>query len=308
VFHKVVDTEVCLGYFSQIQKNKEPTATRMNTTTSNPTTTLIRRILRPLVRILLRHGISHAEFAETAKRVYVDVAEHDFLLEDRRQTASRISVLTGLNRKDVKKIQDEQAGLAPRDPQKNRIERVINGWMHDPEFVATDGSPLTLPLEGDRASFAALVRRHSGDMTDRSVLDELCRIGAVNSDASQQVRLVKPGYIPTGDLAELLDLCGTAANDLLSTLDFNTNEPPQRRLQLQVAYDNLPVEALDAFRNLSDGEARKLLQVLNQWLARHDRDVTPSVQGTGRHRAGIGIYYFEQDLGDPPTDTSGKTD
>ena len=66
------------------------------------------------------------------------------------------------------------------------------------------------------------------------------------------------------------------------------------RFQRKVAYDNLPDEALPAFRKLSTKQAQKLLEKMDEWLAENDRDVNPSVKGIGRNLAGLGIYYFEE--------------
>ena len=68
-----------------------------------------------------------------------------------------------------------------------------------------------------------------------------------------------------------------------------------------MAYDNLPAEVLPEFRKLSAKRAQELLEKLDRWLAERDRDVTPSVKGTGRNRAGLGIYYFEEPYVDEGT-------
>ena len=61
-------------------------------------------------------------------------------------------------------------------------------------------------------------------------------------------------------------------------------------------YDNLPLEALEEFRKLSAAQSQQLLEHLDKWLARHDRDSHSAVRGSGRMRTGVGIYYFEEDL------------
>ena len=94
----------------------------------------ILRMLKPIVRILLRHGISHAEFAELAKLAYVDVSEHEFGVEGRKQSVSRICVLTGLHRKDVNRIREKLSADDVEIEQLGRSARVISGWRADAEF------------------------------------------------------------------------------------------------------------------------------------------------------------------------------
>lgn len=259
----------------------------------------VRRLLRPLVRILLRHGVSFKEFAEWAKQVYVEVADRDFPLPGRKQTHARISVLTGLTRKDVQRIR-ELVPDADADAlrQYHRAARVVGGWVRDHRFADARGAPAILPVEGDERSFAALVRAYSGDMPHRAVLDELVRVGAAVREGDA-VRLVADAYVPQrGDPQKLLIL-GTDVEALVETIDHNLEaEPCEARFQRKVAYNNLPVEALPRLRTLGAARAQALLEELDRWLADHDRDTNPDVEGTGRKRAGVGIYYFEGDYDD----------
>src|SRR5438132_14386993 len=95
----------------------------------------VESILRPLVRVLLRNGIPYGAFAEIARRVYVEVAEKDFALPDKRQTVSRISTITGLTRKEVTRIQaaEAPAGAAARE-RFHRPARVIGGWVREKAY------------------------------------------------------------------------------------------------------------------------------------------------------------------------------
>jgi hypothetical protein len=253
------------------------------------------RVLRPLVRILLRHGISYATFAELAKWVYVDVATEDFGIPGRKQSVSRVAVITGLTRKEVTRVQQlPRPDDSDEAEQYNRAARVIGGWLRDPDF--RDGeSPAELPFEHGPNSFSELVRRHSGDVPARAILDELLRVGAVERQGDGPVRLIARAYIPRGSEVDKLTIVGRDAAALLATMDHNLD--PERgvpRFQRTVTYDNLPDEALAPFRELSSEQAQALLERLNGWLAEQDRDSNPTVRGTGRNRAGLGIFYFEE--------------
>jgi hypothetical protein len=258
----------------------------------------VARLLKPLVRLLLRYGVPYGVFADIAKRIYVEVAMEDFTIPGRKPTQSRASVITGLTRKEVMRvtklppISDEEI----RD-RYNRAVRVISGWARDPAFRDADGRPRALPLEGERGSFTALVRAYSGDMPVRSVLDELLRVGAAERGDDGLVHLLGPAYVPGGDLEDKIGILGTDVGDLIQTIDHNLGHTgADSRFQLKVAYDNLPVEALPGFRDSSAKRAFGFLKELDAELAGMDRDTNPAAQGSGRMRAGLAIYYFEDDL------------
>ncbi len=173
------------------------------------------KLLRPLARILLKHGISYGEFAEIAKMSFVDVAEKEFLIEGRKQSVSRVCVLTGIHRKDVNRLRDrlldDDIDLEPL----GRAARVIGGWLSDTEFQTKAGRPAQLPFDGDTASFAALVKRYSGDMPVRAVLDELKRAGTVDVSQTGKLKLITEGYVPKKSGEQLIQVLGICAGDLL---------------------------------------------------------------------------------------------
>jgi hypothetical protein len=254
------------------------------------------RILHALVRVLLRHGVSFQAFSDLTKQAYVNVARDEFALPGRKPSISRISILSGLTRKDVRRLlslpaqPDGEAG-----ERHNRAARVVAGWIRDADFHAADGTPRALALEG-HGSFSDLVRRHSGDVPARAVFDELERVGTVERDGSGNIRLLARVYIPRrSDLAKLAIL-GSDVSLLIGTIDHNLQEPEQPRLQRKVMYDNLPIEAVEELRPLAERHAQQLIELLDAWMAQHDRDANPSARGTGRVRAGLGIFCFEQDL------------
>ena len=111
-------------------------------------------------------------------------------------------------------------------------------------------------------------------------------------------------YIPQESEVDKLYILGADTSALISTIDHNLDPAIERKyFQRKVRYDNLPDEALPAFRALSAEKAQKLLEEFNVWLAKHDRDINPSVDGTGRNSAGLGIYYFENPEGESRDDS-----
>lgn len=258
----------------------------------------ILRIMRPLVRVMLRNGLAYADFAALVKGVFVEVASEDFDIPGKKQSVSRVSVLTGINRKEVKRLMELPADSADHD-NNNRAARVVSGWMRDDDFTDDNGKPLALQLvSGDEPGFDLLVKKYSGDMPARSILDELVRVGAA-AVSDGRISLTASGYVPATSNDEMLRLSAEGVSDLLKTVDHNLQgDQPLSRLQLSVAYDDVPAAGVETFRTLSREKSLELLTDLDKVLATHDRSVNPSVSGSGRYRTGIGIYYFEEEV--PP--------
>ena len=234
----------------------------------------VTRVLTPLARLLLRHGVSHAEFSNWAKQAYVDVAATHFGIKGKAPSVSRIAIVTGINRKEVKRIRDLPADVGTGVAKHNRAVRVVTGWLQDREFLTSRGRPRVLVYGDAEESFNRLVRRHGGDVPARAMLDELVRVGTVRSEGGR-VTLVRQGYVPHESESAMLELFATSATDLLTTLDHNLSGEGERRLQMSVAYDNVTGEGIEAFRALGAERGLALLRELDAMLREHDRDVSP---------------------------------
>ncbi|RLJ16991.1 hypothetical protein DJ031_16160 [bacterium endosymbiont of Escarpia laminata] len=261
-------------------------------------TAAILKLLRPLVRLLLRNGMSYGDFADLSRWVFMDVAEKEFTLPERKQSVSRISVITGLTRKEVSRLQKiETPDDSAIAQQYNRAARVIAGWLRDSRFHTSKGTPAELSFDSGVDSFTALAKEHSGDIPPRAILDELLRVGTVEQNEDGNIRLLMEAFVPRTGEKDKLHILGTDVHLLLSTIDHNLRlGDSDPRYQRKVAYDNLPEEALPRFREMSAKKAQALLVELDRHLSAQDRDLNPKVKGSGRKQAGIGIYYFEQDM------------
>ena len=254
------------------------------------------KMLRPLARILLRNGVSFNTFSDAAKWIYIDVATKEFGIEGRKQSTSRVSVITGLSRREVMRVRKlPRPDITASTERHNRAARVIAGWRRESDFLDAEGKPALLPMGGRGATFNELVKRFSGNVPPRAILDELVHVGAVERPVDGKIRLLTRAYIPRGVDAHKLNILGTDVQYLISTIDHNLKpELTEPRFQRKVAYDNLPDEVLPRFRKRFAKRAQVLLESADQWLARHDRDVTPTVNGMGSNRAGFGIFFFEE--------------
>jgi hypothetical protein len=265
--------------------------------------TAVLMLLRPLCRLLLRYQVPFGAFEELAKHVYVQTAMADFGIPGKKATLSRASILTGLTRKDVQRLVAEPEPVkAATQEGYNRAARVLGGWARDADFRGPDGHPAALEAQDGAASFAELVRRYSGDMPARAVLDELLRVGAVRRRDDGRLELVTRAYVPMGGEVEKLGILGADVADLIATIDHNLQHGgTDPRYQRKVMYRSMPAHVRPAFRALSAQQSQALLERLDAWLTEHDTDDSPDQAEAPRVRLGLGIYYFEAPAAlDPP--------
>lgn len=183
---------------------------------------LIVRMLRPMARVALRHGMSCLEFEDITRWVFVDAALHDPLLGlpgRGKQFKSRAAILTGLSRKEVMRLSRQPV---PGDHEdiacRNRAARVVAGWFNPP-FADARGTPRVLPIKGSAESFVRLVREHGGDVPYRAILDELVRSGMVEKINGRAVRLRFRGKTYPHASGESLQKVGDGLDGLLSQVE-----------------------------------------------------------------------------------------
>lgn len=263
-------------------------------------------MLRPLVRILLRHGISFAEFAEIVKAVYVEIAVTDFKVEGKRGTKSRIAVITGLTRKEVSRV--VESAREDSDESKsnlNRVARVLAGWHTDPDFIGPYGMPLEVRYEEGGLStvnFSTLVRRYSGDMSPRSMLDELMRVGAVVETEPGWLKVLRRVYEPQTLAMDNFERVGEVVKNFVDTVDFNLQKKEQgagRFERIVYSTEGIRNEDFERFRSYVNERCQALLEEIDNWIARLDvpeKAISKDVTHTG-----VGIYHYIERRDDKET-------
>ena len=257
------------------------------------------QILRALVRVLLRHGVPYPVFSELARWAYVDVAAREFGLPGRRQTQSRISVITGLSRKEVHRLRNMPPPAEAVDVDRfHRAARIVSAWVRERRYRDEHGEPLRLPFDGPGTTFSDLVARHGGDVPPRAVLDELLGAGTVEREPDGRIRLRTRAYVPSGATSEpeRLALLGSEAAALIETIDHNLQtDPADRWFQRRVAYRGVPAGEVPGVRDFAAAEAQHLLESM-------DRVLAATVERAGGHggptkRVVLGVYWHEADEG-----------
>jgi hypothetical protein len=256
--------------------------------------------LRPLVKHLLANGVPFGRLEARLRELFVEVADAELALPGRRQTDSRVSLLTGINRKEVRRMRSSERGKsAPSSFSMNYATSLISRWLTDPQTVER-GRPRPLPYQAARGpSFMKLARTVTVDLAPRVVLDELVRSGAVEIRQGNVIVLKSDAYVPKRELSEKLQILCEDPPELIATILWNIFcEDRELLLQRKVYYDNLGSSAARRIRAEMRREGERFLRRVNRLLARHDRDRNPKAAGGERYYAGIGVYFFEA----PPRD------
>ena len=229
------------------------------------------KILSALIRTLLRNGMAYGEFDQIARKSFVDVAYKDFSPAQKKQTVSNVAILTGLNRKEVKKLHEldgEQS--TSNSKQYNRSIRVLGGWINDTEFLRADGTPKDLDLEGEN-SFSSLVRKYSGDMPVAAMQKALINSGNIAITADNTVRLLSHAYLASDDPVEKLSILGTDTQQLIQTINHNiTASPEDRRFQRKASNHQVAIGSLPIVKQYIQRKGQAFLEEIDLYLSQHE--------------------------------------
>ncbi len=251
----------------------------------------LRQILRPLVRFLLDQRITLPSVVPLLKELYVEVAERDFPIEGRAQTATRVSLLTGVHRKDVRRLREAPPQAAPAGGQAPLGAQIVARWTADPRFQGADGRPLPLPRgqASEGPSFDGLVAAVSTDLRSRTVLDEWLRLGVARLDEDGRVCLEVDAFVPEAGFEEKAYFFGRNTRDHLETAARNLRGEPPRLPDRAVYYGALRDASVDELVQLAERLGMEALQAVN----RRARELKARDAGSGEaaeQRFTLGFY------------------
>jgi len=276
-----------------------------NTQGNSATVSALRKILRPLVKFMVVNQITYPYLINLLKSVYVEVAENDFPVEGKKQTDSRINLLTGVHRKDVKRLRT-LADVPEERPANISIgAQIIARWMGDRTLKLPDGSPAPLPLQDNdefsEHSFEGIVANIAkGDIRPRVVLDELMRLDMVELDPDHNVILKTQAFTPNKGQQEKLYFFGKNIQDHLCAGVHNLNGEQPPFFDRSVYYDELSSESVEELRKLANEIGMKALITMNEKaLALQTAD--KGAAGAS-HRINFGIFNYDEsyDSGSKP--------
>ena len=284
----------------------------------------IKRALSALVRTLLRWGVSYREFIALSKELFVESAAQDFGIKGREANTSRVAMLTGIDRKEVKrlrdKLADDQLGESGKREQKleadyrsllknqNRLSRLLTAWHHDPDF--SDGSGAALPLfeegsaQAKTKSFKELVKRYGGDLPYTAVLKEclgndLIEMSTIENDLPGEpqrrvITAIKRNFEPregsNDALLRMSSVYQDIGSDLLHNLHLRHEDSLPAVFERRASSAHIPKAKQAAFQALIDSKAQAFLEEIDEWLVANE-DVNRAPEDT--QRIGLGIYLID---------------
>ena len=254
--------------------------------------------------MLIQSGVTFPVLADLLRGLYVDVAAREMLTGRREQTDSRISLLTGVHRKEIRR--QREAGEAQDEPPiVTRTSEIIARWLGDPTYNDAAASPLPLNRTGPPPSFEALVESVTRDVRARAVLDDLLAQGIVTLSDAGAVLLNAQAFLPREGQDAQLFYFARNLHDHIAAAAANIAAPgPAPFLDRSVNYDRLsPAAAAQLLAMGRDAAQTLLLNVNRAALGIADADDADAERAresspAPTRRVNLGIYLYAED--DPP--------
>jgi len=232
----------------------------------------LKQLLRPVARFCLNRSIKIQDGIEMLKHAFLEVAKEELEREGRLISNSRLSVMTGLHRRDVVRLLLDGIVVTENAP---LLLRVIGQWQQDRRFTSKAGKPRPLSIEGKKSEFVDLVQSVSKDLNPYTVLFELERVGAVQRD-DEMLELRADVYVPSGDVKESLGLLGRDIEDLVLAVEENVFRTPSiPHLHIKTQYDNIALPAIQELRQWCVEFGARIHAEVREKLSKYDKDLNP---------------------------------
>lgn len=255
--------------------------------------------MRPIVRFLLRHGVTWEDFSELSKDIYVDVARQGYGIQGRPTNNARVAIMTGLSRREVARVRDRlvEEAQSPLEREGNRISRILTAWHVDEDFTDEHGQPLELPTTGPSASFSSLLKRYAGDLPHGAIRKEMLQLGLIEETQTGNLRVLKRDYIYSTLDPDIVRQMSVALHDHADTLDHNLNSARKSATRFEGLADNAHVSARSAkaFAKLVETRGMDFVQEMDAWLSKHEVDTSKTTKSR-KVRLGVGVYLIHDEL------------
>ena len=255
-------------------------------------------VLKPIARALLRVGVGYREFSEIAKTAFVETASLDYGLRGRPTNISRVAVMTGLTRKEVRRIRiktdaSEHTVVMKTTP----VSQILHRWYTDEEYLADNGSPKSLDFDSDGLSFTSLVKKYGGDVPAGAMRTELKRIDAIEeTDAGKLSPTKRVAYnINLHDrlIGGLAGILYPAALNLAHNLEVEDGSDRWANLAATSKY----VRNTDKGRimRISSDRISEFVETIDDMYGAYETLYSQDGNADEKVAVGVGVFYFEED-------------
>ena len=257
--------------------------------------------LRPIARALLRAGIGYREFAEISKSAFVDIATKDYGLRGRPTNISRVAVMTGLTRKEVRRLRDKaSAGEETLVLRSTPMSIILHRWFTDREFLQASGKPAVLRFDGPEPSFSHLVRKHGGDIPPGAMRTELKRINAVRETDDGKLEVTKRNVSGLDVHDRLVTGLAKVLYPAALTIAHNTScDKDDTWVQRSAATKHVRADDVARLRRISSDRLAELTEAIDDLFVAYEAlyEEDSAAKRNGR-AVGVGVFYFEEDKTD----------
>lgn len=254
----------------------------------------LRKIFRPIVKYMISNAISFTSVTQLLKSLYVQVANDEFPLADKRGTDSRVSMLTGIHRGEVKRLMQESVATIDDVPATVSLgAQVVARWIGDPTYLDTKGNPMPLARhasDGGALSFEALFATIRRDIRSRPILDEWLRLGVVELDSQDRVCLKTKAFVPQKGGEEKAFYFGQNLHDHIAVSVNNMLGEQASQLERSVYYHRLTPASIETLKKLSTDLGMRTIQEVNRLALELDR--LDAGRPDASQRMNFGLYFF----------------
>jgi len=257
--------------------------------------------LKPIARVLLRFGIGYREFSEISKLAFVDVASNEFGLRGRQTNISRVAVMTGLTRKEVRRVRDKiSSGAVRLNVKSTPLSEILHRWHSESDYLDKSGHPAVLPFAGEQASFSSLVRKFGGDIPPGAMRTELKRVGAIEESDQGELRVKTRVIHPAGEHEKLVTAVVHAIYPLASTIahNVNPNRTEESWSQFSAFSQSIRGEDMPRLRRITRDRLSEIAESIDDLFMAYETLHGDAGTDTSSNVVAVGVYYFEDTDGD----------
>jgi hypothetical protein len=261
------------------------------------------QLLGSIVRLALRNGLTYKEFSSITKQLYVRISAEEYGLQGRTTNMARMALMTGLDRKEIKKVMgllEEHYDEMPAAP--DRMAHILTTWHENPKYL-NNNKPIEIPVEGPAPSFEHLVKSYGGDIAIVTVLREFKRSQTISENlAGDRIQVHKRHYVPNyrGNSKSPPELVSPEAIaqgssmlvDHVNTIFHNLyrDDLGQReKIDLRATNVSIRKNAVNEFYQLVDRKGIEFLEEIDLWLSQNEA----SGVSEDSERLGVGLYFIE---------------
>lgn len=273
----------------------------------------LRKIFRPIVKYMIVQGITFPAVTQLLKSLYVEVATEEFPLADRRASDSRVSMLTGIHRGEVKRLTNEGDAATEEMPAAVSLgAQVVALWISDRTYLDSRGNPLPLARhasDGGPLSFESLVGTIRRDIRSRPMLDEWLRLGVVELDGEDRVCLKTKAFVPRKGGEEKAFYFGQNLHDHIAVSVNNMLGEQDPQLERSVYYHRLSPASIETLKKLATDLGMRTIQEVNRLAVELDR--LDAGRPDAKQRMNFGLYFYSGDRNEsypPPAAAAERPD